>query len=93
LWREGGVVALEALATRGRGLLDILGLAEEGIAAVRDGCAIGDPAAVPLAVALLSTGACLSRLAEEDRLADPELARAAREATAAFYRGTARGAR
>ncbi len=83
-WREGGVVALEALATGGRGLLDTLGLAEKGVAEIRNGCAAGDPAAIPLAVALISTGACLSRLAEGGRLADPELALAGRKATAVF---------
>jgi asparagine synthase (glutamine-hydrolysing) len=84
LWRRGGVSSLEAIATAGRDLLNTLGVPVEGVAAIRNGCAIGDPAAIPLAVALLSTFACLSRFAEHNRLADPALARAGRRAAAIF---------
>jgi asparagine synthase (glutamine-hydrolysing) len=84
LWREQGVIAIDRLASRGMPLFSALDLAEDGIAAVRDGCAAGDPTAIPFAVALISTAACLVRLAETDRLADPLLARAAFEARAAL---------
>lgn len=83
-WTGRGLEALDAVARHGGPLFAALGLREEGVATVRAGCAAGDPAATPIAVALLSTAACLSRLAEEDRLADPALAAAARRAARAF---------
>ena len=76
LWREGGSAALSELATFAMPLLSALGLRESGLASVRRGCAAGDPAAIPLAVSIMSTVACLSKLALEERLDDPVLARA-----------------
>ncbi|MCG6122419.1 MAG: asparagine synthetase B [Microvirga sp.] len=83
-WKVCGAAALDDVARHGGQLFAALGIREAGVTAVREGCAAGDPAAIPLAVALISTAACMSRLAEEDRLSDPSLGRAARAAARAF---------
>ena len=77
VWRDAGVPVLDALDAPARALFDALGLDRGGVTAVRDGCAAGDPAAVPFAVALISAVSCLSALAMEGRLIDPALAQAA----------------
>jgi asparagine synthase (glutamine-hydrolysing) len=78
-WRAEGVAALDDFVRHGKAFLAMLGLQEDGVAAVRAGCAEGDPAAIPLATGLLSISACLSKLAQEGRLASSDLNQAASE--------------
>jgi asparagine synthase (glutamine-hydrolysing) len=84
IWRSLGTVVLDSLMRHAGALLSSLGFREEGVAAIRHGCAKGDTAAIPIAVALISTGVCLSRLAEDGLLADPTLTRTGCAAARAF---------
>lgn len=83
-WRETGIDALLRMLAHGVPLLNALGVRNEGVVLLCQGCASGDPAAIPLAVALLSTVACLSHLAAESRLADLNLTRLGCEAAQAL---------